>query len=277
MLCETILEVAKVVVVERTVWDYKKADWTGLRSRLGEEDWNVLSQKDASEAADYLTNRILEAAKTFIPQRILKDRKSTHPWVDERCEEALARKNHLEALQIESLSTFPGFETIELLDRQFQEETRRCNEIFSQAYDEFIQKTREEIKSLPKSAKKWWRLNRTLLGRASKKTSSIPPLRAATGEWILESVEKANLLGKTFESKSKLPERNGEWIPSPTGNRQSSFMMLRVGTTRKILKEINADKATGPDALPGRILKECFEELATPITLLAKRLLILGE
>ena len=54
-------------------------------------------------------------------------------------------------------------------------------------------------------------------------------------------------------------------------------MLLRVSATRKILQDINADKSTGPDSLPGRILKECAEELAAPITLLAKRLLVLGE
>ena len=277
VLCETTLEVAKVVVVDRTVWDYRKANWSGLRARLKEEDWNVLGEKHASEAADYLTNRILDLAKTFIPQRVLKDRKSTHPWVTAKCEEALAKKNHLEALQIEILATSPSRETEELLDRQFEEETRRCNEIFSRAYDEFIQKTREEIKSMSKAEKKWWRLNRTLLGRASKKSCSIPPLRTETGEWILEDAEKASLLGRTFESKSKLPEKKGEWIPSKGGNKQSSFMLLRVSATRKILQDINADKSTGPDSLPGRILKECAEELAAPITLLAKRLLVLGE
>ena len=54
-------------------------------------------------------------------------------------------------------------------------------------------------------------------------------------------------------------------------------MMLRVKATEKILKALDQDKATGPDGLPGRILKECAEELALPVTILAKRMLVLGS
>ena len=54
-------------------------------------------------------------------------------------------------------------------------------------------------------------------------------------------------------------------------------MMLLVNAMRKILRDINVDKATGPDMLPGRILKECADQLAHPVTLLAKRMLIMGE
>ena len=46
--------------------------------------------------------------------------------------------------------------------------------------------------------------------------------------------------------------------------------------TAAILKDINIDKATGPDKLPGRILKMCADELAAPITHLARRMLAEG-
>ena len=39
------------------------------------------------------------------------------------------------------------------------------------------------------------------------------------------------------------------------------------------MKDIDIDKATGPDLLPGRILKECAEELAHPITQLVRQML----
>ena len=53
--------------------------------------------------------------------------------------------------------------------------------------------------------------------------------------------------------------------------------MLRVRKTKAILKKINPDKATGPDQLPGRILKECADELAYPVTLLARQMLKLRQ
>ena len=162
------------------------------------------------------------------------------------------------------------------LERNLDDVIRRCNETLGVAYEEYIAKVREQLKSLPKGSKKWWRLNRILLGRSSKR-AGIPPLRQPDGEWVLESGEKANLLGKTFEAKSALPEKKFEWRPEPLKESQSSFFLLRRKDTEQILKDINSDKATGPDLLPGRILKECASVLSLPITLLARRLLDLGK
>jgi len=97
------------------------------------------------------------------------------------------------------------------------------------------------------------------------------------GEWIFENEEKANLLGKTFEVKGKLPEKNGTWEPQQGKVEQSSFVLLRQKKTLAILKAINVDKATGPDGLSRRMLKHCAEELAGPVTQLARRMLEKGE
>lgn len=101
-------------------------------------------------------------------------------------------------------------------------------------------------------------------------------MRNSSGQWILDSIEKANLLGKTFEDKSRLPPKQGDRFPADTQASQSSFFLLRVKKTEQILRQIDPDKATGPDMLPGRILKECASELAVPLTMLARRLLTLG-
>ena len=38
------------------------------------------------------------------------------------------------------------------------------------------------------------------------------------------------------------------------------------------LRGINVDKATGPDLVPGKVLRECASELASPLTRLIRRL-----
>ena len=119
-------------------------------------------------------------------------------------------------------------------------------------------------------------MNSVLLGRAAMKTSSVPPLRNSEGDWVFENVEKADLLGRTFLSKSQLPEQDGVCPPDEKNARQTSFALLRVKTTASILKALNVDKATGPDHLPGRILKECADELAEPVTQLARHMLQAG-
>ena len=115
-----------------------------------------------------------------------------------------------------------------------------------------------------------------LLGRTSKK-SSIPPLQRDDKTWVHDSVERANMFGTTFESKSALPEWKSDPDLEHNGSFQSAFLLLRHTVTRAILRAIDADGATGPDGVPGRILKECAEVLAAPVTLLVKMMLLQGE
>ena len=45
------------------------------------------------------------------------------------------------------------------------------------------------------------------------------------------------------------------------------------GVAYRVLKAINPDSATGPDQLPGCILKACATQLARPLSLLVKRII----
>ena len=51
------------------------------------------------------------------------------------------------------------------------------------------------------------------------------------------------------------------------------FLRLRVRTVCKILQNLDESAGTGPDLLPARILKRMAEELALPVTLLARKFL----
>ena len=98
-------------------------------------------------------------------------------------------------------------------ENELREATRLCNEMLGSAYEEYIDRIRAEISALPKGSKKWWRLNRVLLGRPTRTVSSIPPLRAGETEWAWDGRAKANLLGETFRAKNSLPEKVGDWEP----------------------------------------------------------------
>ena len=66
--------------VDRVVWSYKDADWTGLHNAIFETDWKgVLSKTDVNSEAKTFTESILALIKDFIPTRVVKDVKSTHP------------------------------------------------------------------------------------------------------------------------------------------------------------------------------------------------------
>ena len=66
------------------VWQFREADWNGLKVAILFEDWTWLTHTDANTGADRLTAYILDLASRFIPRRCLHERKSTHSWINEK-------------------------------------------------------------------------------------------------------------------------------------------------------------------------------------------------
>jgi hypothetical protein len=128
------------------------------------------------------------------------------------------------------------------------------------------------LANIPLGSKAWWKWNRALLNKA-RKTTRVPPLRASAGQWVLDAKGKANLFAQTFASKSVLPPGPAGDVIGEPAQQMSSFLALRLRWATRILKGIREDSATGPDGLPGRILKRCHTALAIPITKLARRML----
>ena len=107
----------------------------------------------------------------------------------------------------------------------------------------------------------------------------IASLREGT-EWKHSGVEKANVLAKVFKAKFFIPviEEN----EYSDGTAVVDYDTIPLGDASEelaaqILKEINPDSATGPDQLPGRILRECACQLAKPLSMLVKRIIAMGN
>ena len=156
----------------------------------------------------------------------------------------------------------------------FRERELDCSLVLRSAFKEYQQNLRSHILSLPDGSKEWWKLNRELINRKTKQCS-IPPLKTPSGEWILEPAAKAELLAGSFQSKSKLPDAvaDPEPIMQDVDVGMSEFMLIRSRWVLKVLRALDVNKATGPDDLPARILKECAHDLAVALAILIRFLL----
>ena len=224
------------VEIPRTVWQMSKANWEKLRHDVSMTNWAaLLDDRDPEASVRRFCDAIQEICVDNIPRKTIFTKVASHPWLDASCLEAVAAK-----------SAASG--TLE-----FAEKSRICNETLRGAFVAYRQNLRERILALPRHSKEWWRLNKELLHRKTK-SSSIPPLKA-NGQWISEAKDKANVLAKTFASKSALP-------PSAPGPKQEGervaiqmpeFILIRSRLLVGILKCVKLDTASGPDGLPTRI------------------------
>ena len=79
----------------------------------------------------------------------------------------------------------------------------------------------------------------------------------------------ANLLADSFAAKCVLPPESFRVHIDAPEVHLSDFTLIRTRWTLAALRAINDDKATGPDCIPGRVLRECALEVASPLTRLS--------
>ena len=244
--------------VQRKVYDYAKANWSGLKRELSNVDWDdFFKDKGADAAADSLTTKILATVDTYIPSKMITDRVYAHPWLDDRCKQVLQWKN-------DAVGT-----------TDFEMRRDECTKVFLDTYHAYLGKTREKLQRLPSSSRGWWKLSDSLLTKANGQ-ENIPPLRRPDSSWATTAAEKAEELSRAFRAKSVLPvpETNDYTPLGPTSAAQMGpFLRIRQRTVSRLLKGLDETSGTGPDFLPARILKACSVQLTRPVTLLTRLLL----
>lgn len=239
----------------RRVWQYSRANWSGLRSYLRQLDWDRCSRGSVFQVASHVTTCILSAASEFIPRRTVKVNKGSHPWVNERCLAAIREKNGARGT------------TSAAAARQ------SCSDVLREEYVKYTQRLKEEIATLPKGSKRRWKLNRELLNKKAS-SSHLPTLKSHAGSWVSDPVAKADLLADAFEAKYVLPPACYRVSPRhDVPERMCEFVLVRQRWISKLLKSLDPTKSTGPDLLPGRVLRQCHKELAPVVTRLARRIL----
>lgn len=90
------LPAPRSISLVRTVWNYRDADWEGLKEALARQNWLWLQHVDANTGAQQLTDLTLAISGEFITKRNFSERKTTHPWVGERVLELVREKKAAE-------------------------------------------------------------------------------------------------------------------------------------------------------------------------------------
>ena len=120
-------------------------------------------------------------------------------------------------------------------------------------------------------------MNSILLHRKSK-NCSIPALRDESGTWILDAQSKANLFADVWSSKFSLPASvDDSWVISASTNSYLQHVNIRSRHALKILKTLDISKATGPDGIPARVLRNVASEIAWVVKVIARRILAEGH
>ena len=117
--------------------------------------------------------------------------------------------------------------------------------------------------------KAWWMNVKQAGGEA--RTHEIPLIVGPDGCEYTTSKETADCFGLHFSQKCSLHDREltPESVPHLPSRSPSSIdrIYFRQANVLRQLKRLEASKASGPDGISCRVLKECATELAFPIVL----------
>ena len=242
---------------------FYRGNYAEIKRELAQIDWNqVFNGKTVLEKYDILVSICSELIEKYVPKTEITVGKTKAKWmtkevrnqilVKERAWKRLkARKTHLRS-------------------EQYRVERNKANAMVKLAKIVFEKKLAGDIKLNPKH---FWSFIRS----RTKLKENVLRVKKRNGRMTESDIETANELNHAFqsvfisESESNVPVFN-ETYDGPI----LEDVEITIDYVSELLQKTNANKSMGPDGVPPKFLKECYRELASPITIIIRESLESG-
>ena len=237
----------------RKCYVYSKANWDDLKMAchcLSENICDMYQQGvDTKVLSEKFKTSLLSAIDKHIPSKRQRPRHSV-PWFNRTLRRLVRRKQrrHRKAKRSEDWKNY----------RFIQKE---CKRQFRRAEWSYVNNFIEEGLS-NNNCKPFWNYVK------SKKQDNVgvSPLKSK-GSLHSDGKSKAEILLSQFSSVFTR-DSDSTSLPTVSRNIRDSIADLHIQEegVLKLLRNLNINKASGPDSLPNRILKDCALELAPAVT-----------
>ena len=242
----------------RLVWRYHKADWPRLRYFFSSADWQSVFSESADESCTGVTQSILKGMKQFIPSKTLNCSPNDPCWWTPECSAAIRNKE--KTWKRLRKSPTDANNTI------YRSAVKNARNQLRQSRLAHLDGLRQRLRRGNMPDKQWWGTVKQVGGEGRGNT--IPVLTSPDGSECVTNQEKADCIAKFFASKCSLEaDLTDDSMPEVNYSVSSQLCRIRFrpSTVERALKQLDGNKATGPDSIPARVLKACATELASPL------------
>jgi hypothetical protein len=251
--------------VKRQIYNFKKADWKELNAELSALPWHTLLSSDNMETCWHnFKTSLNNVCNKHIPKICVKDGFKP-PWFDSDVFDLCREKERLRIkLKIakaqdneDNVNTETPRPSQRVLDAElkFQSVRREVRQLIrSKMYSNFSDKQSENA-----ITKKFWSYV-----KSSSNTHRIPETVHHSDTFRTESKGQADLFNNFFQEQFSSPSLYDVHI-NYSVNYDISFSIPYI---EKLLKNLDPNKAPGPDKIHGKILKNCAKQLSIPLALL---------
>lgn len=250
----------------RTVWFYKNAKFGEFRDGLLNADFeSTFVENDIDASCERWTETFLNVARTHIPNKVITVRPKDSPWYT----------NELRNLKRKMIRAFHKYKhSRKVTDwekyKQLASDYHAKLNVAETNYKQSMCNTLSESKN----NKKWWSTVKWLLGKGGD--CSYPALNV-DDEQITDSKDKAEAFNKSFLSYSNIDDSNAS-LPEidETVFQGLDEIIATEDEVEDFLKCMDPSKATGPDGVSPRLLKEAGHCIVPSLTKLINQSLSLG-
>ncbi|MEW8546213.1 MAG: reverse transcriptase family protein [Candidatus Thiodiazotropha sp.] len=245
---------------KRRIWNYNLADYDKYRDLLSRSDLiRDLTLNNIDDVIQNITEDIHKASLESIPNKIVTIRPSDHPWITTKIRKII-RKRKRTYRKYKRTKFIALWEKYKKLRNMVVREIRKSKA-------EYFDKLENSINSDSIDPKMFWKASKCLLN-TNKKSYTIPPL-FSDGRYAETDEEKANVLNDFFAAQSIVNDENKQLPPiRPVTYSQLQTISFTRQDVKDVLSNLQVSKASGPDLISPRLLKEGAEILATPLSVL---------
>ena len=234
----------------RKVYLHKKADFQSFISDL--EDFKVKFLENTeprsvnSMWSEYLET-MLSLRDKYVPSKVFSG-KQKHPWVTNQIRRLLRRK---ERAYHQARKTHKDADW-----HKFRQLKKTAQKLFRQAYWTYVNNIVDPPEKQPNNKGFW-----SYLKKFKSDNVGISVLKK-NGQTAISPEDKARMLNEQF--CSVFTDEDISNIPTPPDVANSTVGPLNIDAAgiAKILKNLNPNKAAGPDGLTTRLLKETYSQSA---------------
>ena len=210
--------------------------------------WRV-SLNSFSAAASEFCEWVQVGLDVYIPHRKYQIKPHSSPWFSAACGAAIVHRNHFFRLYQQNKSSESKI--------KFRQANNRCRRVLEAAKLAYTKK--ESITFQKLGFRDFWRIANSVLNKGK---SAIPPL--FDGPEVLSfASDKAKLFAENLFKKSNLDDLG---ISLPVFPSRTNLKLHNISVTpkmvKKVIRNLDLSKASGPDCIPVVVLKSCEPELS---------------
>ncbi len=245
--------------IKRTVWHYDRANFADLNNEFLTAPWNTafMLYDNIDDILEFY-ELLKMGMESHIPKRNINKRKKDKPWMTGYIRHLLLLRNRLNRAYNKCLR---------LEVKQERNRIRNlCKKEIKAAKARYRSGQTAKLADPHIGPKKFWSIMKELYG--SKVEAAIPPI-IDNNITYSSNLDKANLFADYFASQCSLdPPSDGFALPplNYLTDARISTVDFYVADVKAILSHLNTSKANGPDGISNRVLKECADSLAVPLT-----------